>query len=119
MNKEETKPKEVVVSPKGEHVDPTEPKEAPKEKPKEETERKPGMMLYPAKEIHDRLIRIERMLEWLIVQRVTDDQKLIKQPNIADIFKEIASKMEPIKTVDKMLDETSGKAFEKKTEGGG
>ena len=45
------------------------------------------------KVFHDRLVRIERMLEWLVVQRVTDAQKLIKQPNITDILKEIMSKM--------------------------
>ena len=93
--KEELK-KEVQVVPKGTKVDLTK-----EEKPKEETGAKsPERISSELWEdlfravLKDRLIRIERMLEWLIVQRVTDDQKLIKQPNIADIFKEIASKME-------------------------
>ena len=49
------------------------------------------------KEFFDKLTCIERMVEWLVVQRVTDAQKLVKQPNITDILKKIMSKMEPVK----------------------
>ena len=99
--KEEPK-KEVQVVPKGTKVDLTkEPKWAPKEKSKEEALKGISSEMWEdlfRAVLKDRLVRIERMLEWLIVQRVTDDQKLIKQPNIADIFKEIASKMDDKKT---------------------
>lgn len=91
--------KEVVVSPKGSKVDLTK-EEKPKEEATKILERISGELWERLlrKVLGEQLVRIERMLEWLIVQRVTDDQKLIKQPNIADIFKEIASKMDDKKT---------------------
>lgn len=97
MNKEEPK-KEVVVSPKGSKVDLTKEAELKVEPEVKKEEVIPvnlaNMKLVLMKELVDKLVRMERMLEWLIVQRVTDDQKLIKQPNIADIFREIASRMQ-------------------------
>lgn len=100
---EKEKLKEVEVLPKGSKVDLTK-----EEKPKEgAVTTDPKILERISGELWERLLRkvfevqltrMERMLEWLIVQRVTDDQKLIKQPNIADIFKEIATKMEDEKT---------------------
>ena len=77
-------------------------------KPKEETTLKAEVtkkefMIIAA--FSDKLVRIERMCEWLVVQRVTDDQKLVKQPNISDILKQIMSNMEPEKSKETALEE--------------
>jgi len=109
MNKDETtKPKEEKKEEELKQKEKERLDMVAKEKAKKEEEEKPkeetlpvnlaNMKLALVKTLLDKLVRMERMLEWLIVQRVTDDQKLIKQPNIADIFKEIASKMDDKKT---------------------
>ena len=43
------------------------------------------------KVFHDRLVRIERMLEYLVIYAVTDLQKILPEPNIRDILAEIAA----------------------------
>lgn len=91
--------------PKGERVDPTKEEKFKKDEElvKKDVEEKTRVKVKPVppslmEKLYNTLIRIERMLEWLVVQRVTDAQKLIKQPNITDILKEIAVKMEDEKT---------------------
>jgi hypothetical protein len=73
----------------------------PAREPKEEKPKAKEVVTLDDPTVYARLVRMERMLEWLIVQRVTDDQKLIKQPNIADIFRDIASKMKDEKKQEK------------------
>ena len=122
MNKDEPK-KEVEVLPKGSKVDLTK-----EEKPKKPVDEKAieAMKKISVEMWTDlleavlgaRLRRIERMLEWLVVQRVTDDQKLIKQPNISDILKQIMSNMEPAGLPTK-AEKTEEEKEDEKTEGGG
>jgi len=97
--------KEVDVVPKGTKVDLTKEEKFKEDEElvKKDVEEKTRVEVKPMspslmEKLYNTLIRMNRMLEWLIVQRVTDDQKLIKQPNIADIFQEIASKMDDKKT---------------------
>ena len=99
--------------------------EEPSKKPKEEAtkvlERISGEMWERLlrKVFGEQLTRIERMLEWLVVQRVTDAQKLIKQPNITDILKQIAVKMEAEKPKEAPKEKTEEEKEDEKTEGGG
>jgi len=75
---------------KHDDLSPSKPKE---EKPlKERVEEAVEADLGYEQETYNRLVRVERMLEYLVIARITNDQKLLPEPNIKDIVREIAAR---------------------------